>query len=136
MAGLTNPHARYTPLLRSMLTSVAVAMAAHAGVRLAARLGLPVAKDTLLRLVGAVPEPPVGAVRVVAVDDFALRRRCEYATIVVDLEARRPIEVLPGREAGPLAEWLATHPQVKIGAGIVPAPTPRPRVPEHPRPCK
>ncbi|MET8053980.1 transposase family protein [Streptosporangium sp. NPDC005286] len=73
--GLTRPHARYTPLLRRMPTSVAVGMAARAGARLAARLGMPVAKDTLLRLVRSVPEPPVGAVRVVAVDDFALRRR-------------------------------------------------------------
>ncbi|MEV4380260.1 transposase family protein [Streptosporangium sp. NPDC049644] len=71
--GLTRPHTRYTPLLRRMLTSVAVGMAARAGARLAARLGMPVAKDTLLRLVRSVPEPPVGAVRAVTVDDFALR---------------------------------------------------------------
>jgi transposase len=89
-------------------------MAARAGARLAGRLGMPVAKDTLLRLVRSVPEPPVGAVRVVAVDDFALRKRDTYATIVVDLEARRPVEVLPGREAGPLAKWLAAHPEVEI----------------------
>lgn len=112
--GLTRPHARYTPLLRRMLTSVAVGMAARAGARLAARLGMPVAKDTLLRLVRSVPEPPVGAVRVVAVDDFALRKRDTYATIVVDLEARRPVEVLAGRQAGPLAKWLAAHPEVEI----------------------
>ncbi|MDP4511226.1 transposase [Nonomuraea turcica] len=47
-----------------------------------------------------------------AVDDFALRDI--YATIVVDLEARRPVEVLPGREAGPVAEWLTMHPEVEI----------------------
>lgn len=114
VGGLTSPHARFTPLLRQMLTSVAVGGAARAGARLAVRLGLPVAKDTLLRLVRAAPEPPVGAVRVVAVDDFALRKRAEYATIVVDLEARRPVEVLPGRQAGPVAEWLAAHPGVEI----------------------
>jgi transposase len=34
---------------------------------------------------------------------------------VVDLEARRPIEVLPGREAGPVAEWLASsHPEIEV----------------------
>jgi transposase len=114
VAGLTSPHARYTPLLRAMLCSVAVAMAARPGARLATRLGMPVAKDTLLRLVRAVPEPEVGLVRVVAVDDFALRKREEYATIVVDLETRRPIEVLRGRESGPVAEWLADHPEIRI----------------------
>jgi transposase len=50
----------------------------------------------------------------VAVDDFALRKRKEYATIVVDLETRRPIEVLVGRESGPVAEWLAGHPEIRI----------------------
>ncbi|MEQ4724215.1 hypothetical protein [Nonomuraea sp. B19D2] len=77
-----------------MLTSVAVSMAARAGARLACRLGMPVAKDTLLWLVRSHPEPPVGRVRAVAVDDFALRKGDIYATIVVDLEARRPVEVL------------------------------------------
>jgi transposase len=51
---------------------------------------------------------------VVAVDDFALRKREEYATIVVDLETRRPIEVLQGRESGPVAAWLAGHPEIRI----------------------
>ena len=45
VAGLTSPHARFTPLLRTALTSVAVAMAARAGARLAARLGLRVAQE-------------------------------------------------------------------------------------------
>lgn len=114
VAGLTSPHARFTPLLRQALTSVAIAMAARAGVRLAARLGLRVAKDTLLRLVRAAPEPAVTAVRVVAVDDFALRKRASYATIIVDLEARRPIDVLQGREAEPVAAWLARHPEIEV----------------------
>lgn len=110
--GLTSPHARFTPLLRRMLTAVATGMAARAGVRLAARLGLPVAKDTLLRLVRVAPEPQVGPVRVVAIDDFALRKRTTYATLVVDLETRRPIEVLPSRDAEPVAAWLAARPGI------------------------
>lgn len=75
---------------------------------------MPVAKDTLLRMVRATPEPEIGLMRAVAVDDFALRKREEYATIVVDLETRRPVEVLVGREAGPVAEWLAGHPEIRI----------------------
>ncbi|WP_186763521.1 hypothetical protein [Lentzea tibetensis] len=46
---MTSSHARYTPLLRKALATVAVAMAARPGARLAARLGMPAAKDTLLR---------------------------------------------------------------------------------------
>ncbi|WP_433445352.1 transposase [Nonomuraea sp. CA-141351] len=49
-----------------------------------------------------------------SVADLALRRRDRCATIVVDLESRRPIEVLQGRESGPVAAWLAGHPEIQI----------------------
>ncbi|MEU0212430.1 ISL3 family transposase [Streptomyces canus] len=114
VSGLTSPHARFTPLLRGMLTSIAVALAGRPGSRLAIALGVPVAKDTLLRLLRAPPEEPVGQVRVLGVDDFALREGDSYSTISVDLERRRPVDVLPGREAEPLAAWLADHPEVEI----------------------
>src|SRR5512139_3304283 len=112
--GLTHPHARRTPVLQHQLVQVAVALAARPAARLAGRLGVTVAKDTLLRLVRSLPDPRVGQLRVVGIDDFALRRRHVYATIVVDLETRRPVDVIEGREAGPVAAWLAQHPQVEV----------------------
>jgi transposase len=112
--GLTHPHARRTPVLQYQLVQLAVALAARPAARLAGRLGVTVAKDTLLRLVRALPDPPVGDLRAVGIDDFALRRRHVYATIVVDLETRRPVEVLEGREAGPVAAWLAQHPAIDV----------------------
>ncbi|MEV8099678.1 ISL3 family transposase [Streptomyces sp. TLI_235] len=114
IAGLTSPHARYTPQVRRQLTSIALVLAGRAGARLAGALGLPVAKDTLLRLVRAAPEDPVGKIRVLGVDDFALRKGDSYATILVDLERRCPVDVLPGRDAEPLAAWLKDHPEVEI----------------------
>jgi transposase len=51
---------------------------------------------------------------VVGVDDFALRRGHVYATIVVDAVTGQAIDVLPGREAGPLADWLKAHPGVRV----------------------
>ncbi|MBF9135516.1 transposase [Plantactinospora sp. S1510] len=109
--GLTHPHGRRTPVLQHRF---AVALAARPAARLARRLGVPVAKDTLLRLVRALPDPPAGDVRIVGVDDFALRRRHVYATIIVDLQTRRPVEVIEGRDAGPIAAWLAGHPEIEV----------------------
>ncbi|WP_123982715.1 ISL3 family transposase [Streptomyces sp. Ag109_O5-1] len=112
--GLASPHARYTPLLRAALTSIALFLAGRPGARLAAALKIRVGKDTLLNLLRAIPDPPDQGVRVLGVDDFALLKGNTYATLLVDLEARRPLDVLPGRDADPLADWLRGHPEVAV----------------------
>ena len=114
VAGLTAPHARYSPPLRAALTSIALGLAGRAGARLARALGMPAGYDTLLRLLRAQPDPAVGRVSVVGVDEFALRKGNTYATILVDLQQRRPVEVLQGRDARPVADWLAAHPEVQV----------------------
>ncbi|WP_405863531.1 ISL3 family transposase [Streptomyces sp. NBC_00005] len=112
--GLTSPHARYTPLLHTLLTSIADVLAGRPGARLAAALSIRVAKDKLLELLSGLPELPQISVRVLGVDDFALRKGDSYATILVDLEGRRPVDVLPGRDAEPLAAWPRGHPEVEV----------------------
>jgi len=48
------------------------------------------------------------------VDDFALRKRQTYGTILVDLERRQPVALLPERTAAPVAQWLREHPGVEV----------------------
>ena len=86
----------------------------EAGARLSRRLAMPVSGDTVLRLVRRRPLPPCPSPRVVGIDDWAWLRGRRYGTIVCDLERRRVVDLLPGRSAAPVREWLAAHPGVAV----------------------
>jgi hypothetical protein len=112
--GLTTRYARKTPLLAGMLGSIAVALAGRAGSRLAAGLDVPASRQVLLRLVMAAPDPQAASPRVLGIDDFAIRRGQHYGTLLIDIETGAPLDLLEGRDARPLADWLAAHPGVEV----------------------
>ena len=114
MSELLAPRARRTTRLREQHLAVAYALGGEAGRRLSYQLGMPISGDTLIRDIRQVPEPPVASVRVVGVDDWAMRKGCSYGTILVDLEKHRPIDVLGSREADEVAAWFQDHPEIEI----------------------
>lgn len=107
-------YGRKTVRLNEALTLLSFTLGGQAGAKTARHLGLSVSGDTLLRRIRRFPLASPSTPRVLGVDDWAKRKGQTYGTILVDLEKREPIELLPDSEAETLAQWLKAHPGVKI----------------------
>ncbi len=112
--GLTVRHSRRSPLRTLALEAIGLALGGRAGERLAGALSLATGRATLLRLVRALPEPAITAPAILGIDDFALRRGKSYGTILVDMVTRRPVDVVTGRNAEVITDWLTAHPGVQV----------------------
>lgn len=108
------PYARRTARLAQALVMLGCALGGEAGARIAAGLGMAASPDTLLRQLRQLPSAVRATPRVLGVDDWAFRKGHHYGTILVDLEQRAPVDLLPDRQAQTLAIWLQAHPGVEI----------------------
>lgn len=113
--GLIGRYQRRTIRLTGQAGQVTRALAGRAGAALLTCLGVPVSRHTALRILMAIPLPQVSVPQVLGIDDFALRRGHDYATILIDAGTGRRVDVVAGRTADVVEDWLRGHP----GAGIV-----------------
>lgn len=54
------------------------------------------------------------APQVLGMDEFALLRGHSYGTLLVDIETRRPVDILPKRSADSFAGWPAARPGAEL----------------------
>src|SRR5262249_41508915 len=108
------PYARRTLRLNEALRLIGLAVGGEAGAQLAAALGMSVSPDTLLQRIRQTQLPKPSAPKVIGVDDWAKHKGQSYGTILVDLERRSTIDLLPDREASSLANWLKQNPGLEL----------------------
>jgi transposase len=107
------PYARRTQRLADAQQDVALEVGGELSARLLTRLFMTISGDTVLRLIPRELETD-GSPRILGVDDWALRKGQTYGTILVDLETRSVVDLLPECSAEALAIWLRDHPGVEI----------------------
>jgi transposase len=111
---LAQPSARRTTRLHEHLLKIAFALGGEAGARFSASLGIEISPDTLLKLIRQSVQPPKSTPRVLGVDDWSFRRGRQMGTILVDLERRAVVDLLPVSTEEAFAQWLQAHPGVQI----------------------
>jgi transposase len=106
--------ARRTTRLVEALRNIAFTGGGESGARLAHAQGMPASPRPLLRLLQAHLVPQLPPSRVVGIDEWAWKKGRTYGTILVDLEQKRPVDLLPDREVKSVASWFRAHPEVEI----------------------
>jgi len=106
--------ARRSDRLATAQHVIGLSLGGEPGSRLARRRGLATSPDTLLRLMRRTPGPAEGSVRVLGEDNWAWRRGQRYGTLLVNLERRRPVDLLPDHTAEALVGWLKANPGVDV----------------------
>jgi len=111
---LVQPWARVSNRLLEEVKALGLSASAEVNERLAPRLGMKVKAPTLLRYLRTIPPPPKTPVRVLGIDDFAMRRADSYGTLLVNIETSKPLDLLPDRTSEAVLPWLATHPEIEV----------------------
>src|SRR6266849_238452 len=114
LPAFVEPWARMTIRFCQQITSIGLATCGKGGAKLAARLGIQTTRDTILRRVMDLPERAAGSVLYLGIDDFSFRRGYRFGTILVNLESRRIVDLLPDREAETSAAWMRQQPDIFV----------------------
>ncbi len=94
------------------IASIGLATCGKGGARLAARLGIQTTRQTILRRIMALPDPPAESILFLGIDDFSFLRSRRFGTILVNLETRHVVDLLPDRKAETSAAWMRQYPDL------------------------
>ncbi len=54
------------------------------------------------------------SIRKICIDDFALKKREKYATVMIDIETRKVVDILNSRDLEDVKKWLSEYPNIEL----------------------
>lgn len=113
--GFLSYYGRMTERCADFICILAMETSCEGCARICRAMNLQVSGDSVIRLLTKryrlQPVPECGSV--IGVDDFALKKRHTYGTIIVDQATHRPVAILDGRDGMTLKEWLKNNKHIK-----------------------
>ncbi|MBE8714815.1 ISL3 family transposase [Sphingobacterium hungaricum] len=108
------PYQRRTDRLNIKLLNIVLESGGKSAERICNQLSIPVCDTTLLRLIEKAELPSNEDIIALGVDDWAIKKRERYGSILVDLVTNRPIGLLGDREEDTLCSWLQKRDSLQI----------------------
>lgn len=107
------PHGRCFLRCEEMLQKVGLELGGSKAARMGKVMGYTSSASSILRRLKRIKLPASTMTSgTLGVDDWAYKKGRTCGTIIVDMESRKIVDLLPDREASTLANWLMVHPEV------------------------
>ncbi len=106
----------FPSLARQFLGQLGGEQGGASAARSATLQGVQVTARAILRFMHSLPLPPIAPPRIIGLDDWAWKRGQRYGALIVDLERRKPIALLPDRSQQTVIQWLKCYPTITIVA--------------------
>lgn len=107
-------YARRTVRLTDVMRQVGFEVSAESSRRVLKALRITTSGDTVLRIVKRTLVAVPTQLKVVGLDDWAIRKGQRYGSIIIDQETHRVVELVKGRLSDDIQPWFKAHPEIEI----------------------